>query len=356
MLEIQLIQRAGDKDLDGWDMVFGLLLISCKGGTMKRNKRKAARNAARKVAPGRAVANRNYKSSIFEMIFRDRRKLLELYNAMNKSHYTDPDELEIVTLENVIYVRMRNDLAFLIDMRLYLYEHQSTFNPNMPLRDFFYVAEEYRKLVDTKNIYSSSLIQIPAPRFTVFYNGIKERPEKEILYLSDAYYTQESDPALELKVTVLNINHGNNKELMENCRTLREYMLFVDCVRSHLREDGPDLTKAVSVAVDECIAKDILTDFLRENRVEAINMSKYEIDEQEWRKSELKIMREEVRKEVKEEVRKEVKEEIRSEVKEEIRQEILEELIKRNLDRGKTPEVIADETGIPLSVIEKYDV
>ncbi len=77
MLEIQLIQRAGDKDLDGWDMVFGLLLISCKGGTMKRNKRKAARNAARKVAPGRAVANRNYKSSIFEMIFRDRRKLME---------------------------------------------------------------------------------------------------------------------------------------------------------------------------------------------------------------------------------------------------------------------------------------
>ncbi|MGN0384657.1 MAG: hypothetical protein ACI4EX_02110, partial [Lachnospiraceae bacterium] len=120
------------------------------------------------------------------------------------------------------------------------------------------------------------------------------------------------------------------------------------------------------------IAKDILTDFLRENRVEAINMSKYEIDEQEWRRSELKIMREEVRKEVKEEVRKEVREEVRkevkeevrkevreemrSEVKEEIRQEILEELIKRNLDRGKTPAVIADETGIPLSAIEKFNV
>ena len=217
--------------------------------------------------------------------------------------------------------------------------------------------------MDTKNIYSSSLIQIPAPRFTVFYNGLKERPEKEILYLSDAYYTQESEPALELKVTILNINHGNNKELMENCRTLREYMLFVDCVRSHLREDGPDLTKAVSVAVDECIAKDILTDFLRENRVEAINMSKYEIDEQEWRKSELKIMREEVRKEVKEEVREEVKEEIREEVKEEIRSEVKEELrmelsdfhlteqIQKKLAKGRTPERIAEELEEQLSEV-----
>lgn len=227
------------------------------------------------------AVNREYKSTVFCMIYRDKRKLLELYNAMNHSNYTDPEALEIVTLENAIYMSMKNDLAFIIDMHLYLYEHQSTYNPNMPLRDLLYVANGYQKLVHDASIYASTLVKIPAPRFVVFYNGKEKRPEQEVLKLSDAYHTDELDPELELKVTVLNINSGNNRELMENCRTLREYMQYVNCVRYYTDEQGMNLSEAVEHAVNECIEKGIMADFLRENKAEAVSMSIFEYNEAE---------------------------------------------------------------------------
>ena len=81
---------------------------------------------------GAVSANRNYKDTVFRMLFSDKKNLLSLYNAVNSRDYTNPDDLEIVTLENAIYMGMKNDLAFIIDTNLYLYEHQSTYNPNMP--------------------------------------------------------------------------------------------------------------------------------------------------------------------------------------------------------------------------------
>ena len=227
------------------------------------------------------TVNREHKSTVFSMIYRDKGKLLELYNAMNHTDYTDPEMLQIVTLENAIYMAMENDLAFIVDLHLYLYEHQSTYNPNMPLRDLFYVANEYQRLVRNESIYASRLIKLPAPHFVVFYNGKDKRPEKEILKLSDAYLTEELYPDLELKVTVLNINAGNNRELKENCRTLREYMQYVECVRRYTDELGMRLNEAVESAVNECINKGILKDFLLENKAEAMTMSIFEYNEAE---------------------------------------------------------------------------
>ena len=227
------------------------------------------------------TANREYKSTLFCMLFRDRKELLELYNAVNHSDYTDPEALEIVTLENAIYMSMKNDLAFLIDTHLNLYEHQSTFNPNMPLRDLLYVAREYQKLVKDATLYASTLVKIPAPRFIVFYNGLETRPAEEVLRLSDAYHTAEEFPELELKVTVLNINAGNNQALLDRCRTLREYMQYVDCVRHYISMPGMLLEDAVAKAVDECIEKDILADFLRRNKAEAMSISIFEYNEVE---------------------------------------------------------------------------
>ena len=96
------------------------------------------------------TVNRNYKDTVFRMLFSDRKNLLSLYNAISGAHYDNPEMLEIVTLENAIYMGMKNDLAFIIDTELFLYEHQSTYNPNMPLRDLFYISSEYQKLVDKK--------------------------------------------------------------------------------------------------------------------------------------------------------------------------------------------------------------
>ena len=118
------------------------------------------------------VVNRTYKDTLFRMIFREKRNLLQLYNALNGTNYTEETDLEIVTLENAIYMNMKNDVAFLLSDRLNLYEHQSTYNPNMPLRDLFYICREYKKLVGQESLYSSTKIQIPSPRFVVFYHGI----------------------------------------------------------------------------------------------------------------------------------------------------------------------------------------
>ena len=111
------------------------------------------------------LVNRNYKDTVFRMLFSDRKNLLSLYNAVNSRDYTNPDDLEIVTLENAIYMGMKNDLAFIMDTNLYLYEHQSTYNPNMPLRDLFFICSEYQKLVDKKSLISSPLQKNPAPNF-----------------------------------------------------------------------------------------------------------------------------------------------------------------------------------------------
>ena len=120
-------------------------------------------------------ANQKYKDTVFRMLFSDKKNLLSLYNAINRTEYDDPEKLQTVTLENAIYMGMKNDLAFIIDMNLFLYEHQSTYNPNIPLRDLFYISAEYQKLVDRKSLYSSSLQKIPAPYFIVFYNGTEKQ-------------------------------------------------------------------------------------------------------------------------------------------------------------------------------------
>ena len=225
-----------------------------------------------------SIANRKYKDTIFRSLFSDKRNLLSLYNALNEKDYDDPDELEIVTLESAVYMGMKNDLAFILDLNLFLFEHQSTYNPNIPLRDLLYIASEYQKLVDTKSLYSSSLLRIPAPRFVVFYNGIREIGEYMEYRLSEAYENLVGEPALELKVMVFNINDGRNQKLMEQCRILKEYSQYVARVRKYSKI--MKLDDAVRQAVDECISEGILADFLSQNRAEAIRMSIFEYDKE----------------------------------------------------------------------------
>ena len=229
----------------------------------------------------RAAANRKYKDTVFRMLFSDKEHLLELYNAINGTAYTDPEELKIVTLKNAVYMGMKNDLAFIIDTNLFLYEHQSTYNPNMPLRDLFYIASEYQKLVDKRSLYSSTLQKIPAPKFLVFYNGTKEMEDSRTEYLSAAFENLTGEPDLELKVLTLNINEGHNGELMEQCRVLKEYAQYVSRVRKYVRKMGLDA--AVHRAVDECIREGILAEFLQQNRaeVEAVSIFEYDKEEEE---------------------------------------------------------------------------
>ncbi|WP_302435574.1 hypothetical protein [Roseburia inulinivorans] len=240
----------------------------------KRNRNRAKRNLKIKTP----TANRNYKDTVFRMLFSDRKNLLSLYNAVNQSNYSNPDDLEIVTLENAIYMGMKNDLAFIMDTNLYLYEHQSTYNPNMPLRDLFYICSEYQKLVDKKSLYSSTLQKIPAPNFIEFYNGSTTVPDCTELRLSSAFEHLSGEPKLELLVTVLNVNEGHNADLMQHCNTLNEYAQYVARVRHYASDMS--LNHAVECAVDECIREGILAEFLTRNRNEVISMSIFEYDKE----------------------------------------------------------------------------
>ena len=223
-------------------------------------------------------AQRNYKDSIFRMLFKEKENLLSLYNALNQTDYTDVEGLEITTLENAVYMNYKNDVSFVFDFELMLYEHQSTLNPNMPLRDLFYVADILQKRTYDKDLYGSKLISIPSPRFVMFYNGVTYQPERWSLRLSDAYEKKQDAPELELTVTVYNINCGYNEEIMNACRTLKEYAMYVEQVRMYAKQ--MPLKEAVERAVDYCIEAGILSEFLKKNRAEAIKVSIYEYDEE----------------------------------------------------------------------------
>ena len=231
--------------------------------------------------------NRIYKDRLYKMIFNDKSELLKLYNAINGTHYDDPAMLTITTLDNAIYMTMENDLSFIIDMRLALYEQQSTVNPNLPLRFLMYITDIYSAYTKDMNIYGSKKVQIPLPSFVIFYNGVQSQPDKSEFLLSELFHPTTDQPALELKAVMLNINKGHNQELMNACHTLRDYSEYVARIRTYSAE--MPLTDAVEKAITECIHENILRDFLLKNRAEAKAMSIYEYDEEKT----LRMFREE---------------------------------------------------------------
>ena len=236
---------------------------------------------------GRLSVRRNVKDRLFCYIFeKDKAALLELYNALNGTEYTDQDALKIMTVENVIYLSMKNDLAFTIAGVLNLYEQQSTVCPNIPVRFLIYLGEEYQKIIDeygSEKLYGTKLLKLPTPRLVVFYNGSREEPEERCLYLSDAYEHPDENPGVELRVRMLNINYGYNQELMDKCHRLWEYSYFVEQVNAGLRE-GKGMRLSAGKAVEVCLEKGILADILRESRMEVLGMLLQECNEKKvWK-------------------------------------------------------------------------
>ena len=227
--------------------------------------------------------NREYKSDVFSMLLEDKTNALQLYNALNKSNYTDPEIVEIRTLDKGVSLSVRKDAAFVLDANLSIYEHQSTVCPNMPVRCIIYFSNIIEKIIKSHNIYGKTLVKIPTPRFAIFYNGAEDQPEQYDLKLSDAFIHPMDKPELELTCRVYNINRGRNKELLDACPVLREYMLFVDYVREyHANQGYENLEMAINLAVDRCIRENVLKDFLIENRSEVVKVTQldYTFDRQ----------------------------------------------------------------------------
>ena len=255
-----------------------------------RNKKKNQFSSVRKREP-----KRTYRDTLFRTIFggkdeRSKRWLLSLYNALTGKNHTNIEDLEITTLEDVIYVSMKNDLSFLIHSQMCLYEHQSTVNPNMPLRGLLYFSQLYQQYIDKhkKNLYGSVLVKIPAPQFIVFYNGDTKQADIIKYKLSDAFITDVSSKDgetygadFEWTATVININKNHNESLSKNCEPLYYYCEFVNQVKENLSQ-GMTFDSAVNEAVDFAIKSDFLEGFFREKRMKILDDIYTEFDQESY--------------------------------------------------------------------------
>ena len=245
--------------------------------------------------------NRNFKDTLFRKIFDNKKDLLSLYNALNDTEHTDENQIVINTIENAIYIGYKNDISFVIDSELNLYEHQSSVNKNMPIRGLIYLTELYKGYIERNGlrIYNETPVKLPFPRYIVFYNGRDGEPERRVMPLSDSYMTNDSnkdqEPCLELKALLININYGCNKEIMNKCQKLMEYSQLIALIRKHYDELVEKYAKlgihkskkeifaeAVSLAIEEAIRNNILKEILRNNKAEVTNMLLTEFDEKDY--------------------------------------------------------------------------
>ncbi len=268
------------------------------------------------------MVNREYKSSLFVDLFSDAKRGLSIYNALMGTDYTNPEELKIVTLKDAIFMHRKNDVALLLEMRLLMLEHQSSINPNMPLRGLQYYARSMDGYLEKNqlNIYGSKLLKIPAPFYFVLYNGREDALDRESLKLSDLFECRTE--GYEWTSTFININSNHNRELMEKCPELKGYSQLVEYIRENV-DKGMEREESVDAAVERCIKDGYLVDYLRQHIGEARGMLLSGFNEEIYEKG--------------------------------LREEGIE-LGKRNmiadmLRNGKDPQSIADFCGISLQLV-----
>ena len=228
--------------------------------------------------------NRQYRDRLFKFIFGNpehKEWTLSLYNAINGTNYTNPNDIQLTTIEDAVYMGMKNDTSFLVTEVMNFWEQQSTFNPNLPMRILIYAGMVYAKYVETSDdyyIYSSKQQKAPVPKCICFYNGADKKADRTILKLSDSF-PEGSDPDIEVKVTMININYGQNKELMEACQSLKDYSWLVDKIRSNKKKMS-SLEAAVDAALTAMPNDSVIKSFLLENQAEVKRMCITEYNEE----------------------------------------------------------------------------
>ena len=228
------------------------------------------------------MVNKRYKDRLFCLLFGNEEykdNILSLYNALCHTTYTNEEDIQIYTIDDVIYIKMKNDVSILLDSFLYLWEQQSTFNPNMPIRGFMYFGKMYDRYIteNSLNIYGKTIIKLPTPRYTVLYNGMDEQPSFMQLRLSDSFINPDSSGAFEWTASMINLNDGKNEDLLINCRPLKDYMTLINEIRKNSKIMNFD--NAVDAAVTYCIEHDVLKTFLLKHRAEVKDVCITEYDE-----------------------------------------------------------------------------
>ena len=230
--------------------------------------------------------NPKYKDTLFRWIFgkddeKGKKRLLELYNALNDSTYSDPNALEVTTLEDVICISMKNDLSFLVDSKMNLFEEQSTINPNMPLRGLMYFSRLYQVWLtkQDKDLYGRTIVKIPTPKYIVFYIGESEIPDIVKLKLSDAFIVPDRSGEFEWMATMININEGHNNSLGKKCKPLYDYISYIARIRKNMK-NGMEKHQAILDAIEWAIQNNLLGGFFAEQKAEVEDVSLTEFDQE----------------------------------------------------------------------------
>ncbi|MGN0466653.1 MAG: hypothetical protein ACI4F9_09950 [Lachnospiraceae bacterium] len=218
--------------------------------------------------------NRGYKDSVFvDLFYSDEtatENLLSLYNALHDANIQDTSLIHKIKVDDVLYKNFRNDISFEVNGKVIVFgEHQSTVNPNMPLRCLMYAGRAYEQLTDDSVKYKTTLVKIPTPEFYVFYNGVKNAPIEQELLLSDAFFDSTGKETMELKVKVFNINSNKAHKILDKCRVLKEYSIFIDKVREYQTKGSKT---AIKDAINDCIENGILVEYLKRKGSEVRNM------------------------------------------------------------------------------------
>ena len=232
------------------------------------------------------MVNFKYKDRLFTWLFGKKENaewILSLYNAVNGTAYTDASEIEIATIDDAVYMGMKNDATILLRSSVSLWAHQSSINPNMPVRELMYLGKFYDRFIHLQkaNIYGRKLVHLPVPKIVVFYNGVEGSEDETVLRLSDAFVVEgkEIEPDVEVKVRMINVNFGHNKELMAACKPLSEYAWFVQRIRDHLKDH--EIEEAIDLAIKEMPKDFVIRDFLIGNKAEVRDMCITEYNETE---------------------------------------------------------------------------
>ena len=284
-----------------------------------------------------ANINRENKDRLFKFIFgrsENKKWTLSLYNAINGTDYSDPEEIEINTLEEAIYMGMKNDVSYILREFVNIYEHQSTFCPNMPIRSMMYAAHLYDKHIKQHklNIYGSRQVMLPVPKLVVFYNGRTKKEDDTVLTLADAFDESVRELSdIDVRVRMLNINYGHNKAILEACRVLYDYSWFVNEIRNNC--DDMDIEMAVDKAIDDMPEDAELKDFLVVHRSEVIMSCLTEYNEEETMKM--------------------FADEAREEGREEGADCLVIDQVYKKIRKGKTVDVIASEVEKSVDSIDE---
>ena len=211
------------------------------------------------------------KDSFFRKLFGEKERAIELVNAVEGTSYPLDADAKICNLDDSLVWRY-NDSAIAVEDKLLVFsEHQSSINPNMPLRLLAYATDVlYTWFVKVRETYKEQIFKIPTPKFYVLYNGEKEL-DQDVLRLSDAFELEADEFSLELTVKVINVNYEGGNEILEKSPSLKGYAYLVDLIRQNQRQ-GMSKDKAIRPAIQQCIEEGILADFLQEHFEEVANM------------------------------------------------------------------------------------